>query len=997
MATTCWARTVECNKCGKIGHIARVCRSNKHPKKGRREVEQAKRDLKVVCDDEETEIGDTHMVYALGNEKCDPFIVPVYINGVCVHLELDTGASMTLISKKTLDKLWPRETRPKLRSTSTRLRTYRGESLEVLGIAVVDVVYRDQQAKLKLVVVKQDGPCLLGRDWLKAIKFDVSFIHAVTASVSNIQQLLNVHATLFEEKLGLFKGVVAKLLLNPIGEKQPKFYKARTVPFALKERIEKELGCLQAVGIISPVHSSEWAAPIVPVVKQDGSVWICGDYKLTANRVITLESYPIPRIEELFASLSGGVKFSKLDLKNAYLQAIETLLQGIPYTCAYFDDIVVTGKTDDEHLQNLQLVFQKLESVGLKLNKEKCVFMAPSIEYLGHQIDKDGLHPTDEKVTCIKQAPTPSTITELKAFMGLLNYYGKFIPNLATVLAPLYRLLQKDTKWNWGRDQQEAFKCAKELLQSSTLLVHYDPKRQLVLTCDASPFGVGAVLAHIMDDGSERPVGYASRSLSQAEKGYSQLDKEALAIVFGVTKFNSYLYGRPFTIYSDHKPLMYLFSEHKGIPTMASARVLRWAVTLSAYQYSIRYKPGSEVCHADALSRLPIPSSDTDCIPGSIIGLIDFMSSTPMSSELVKKHTQRDPVLSRVCQFVLKGWTEKKLGEPFFPYESRKYELSVQDDACSKWLDVHVMKSISSSATIEKLRSIFAIHGLPHKLVTDNGPAFISSEFKTFMDYNGIVHIRSAPYHPSTNGLAERAVQTLKDGLHCIKDGTIETRLARFLSKYRLTPHSTTGLSPSEMLLGRRPRSRLDLMNPDLAQKVLSNQLQQKRTHDNSKQARSFKVGEEVYVRSFNNINHWIPGSILATTGPLSYKISLANGVVIKRHVDHVKARYSRDQSFQVPASIPHLEIAVRSQDQTNLEPVNLPAEAIENAGDLDPELHHDSRVRAPEAPTEHSEEIEVPDATTLTEQPLRRSTRIRHPPICYGTELCVNFEEGEM
>ena len=131
--------------------------------------------------------------------------------------------------------------------------------------------------------------------------------------------------------------------------------------------------------------------------------------------------------------------------------------------------------------------------------------------------------------------------------------------------------------------------------------MHYDPKRQLVLTCDASPFGAGAVLAHIMDDGSERPVGYASRSLSQAEKGYSQLDKEALAIVFGVTKFNSYLYGHPFTIYSDHKPLMYLFGEHKDIPTMASARVLQWAVTLSAYQYSIRYKPGSEVCHADAL------------------------------------------------------------------------------------------------------------------------------------------------------------------------------------------------------------------------------------------------------------------------------------------------------------------------------------------------------------------------------------------------------------
>ena len=173
------------------------------------------------------------------------------------------------------------------------------------------------------------------------------------------------------------------------------------------------------------------------------------------------------------------------------------------------------------------------------------------------------------------------------------------------------------------------------------------------------------------------------------------------------------------------------------------------------------------------------------------------------------------------------------------------------------------MKSLSSSASIEKLQSIFAIHGLPHKLVTDNGPAFTCSEFKTFMGMNGVVHIRSAPYHPSTNNLAERAVQTLKDGLRCSKDGTIETRLARFLLKYSLTPHSTTGVSPSEML-GRRPRSRLDLMNPDLAQKVLSNQVQQKNTHDNRKQFRSFKVGEEVYVRSFNNINHWIPGNIVS-------------------------------------------------------------------------------------------------------------------------------------
>ena len=234
----------------------------------------------------------------------------------------------------------------------------------------------------------------------------------VTVGVHNIQQLVTNYSSLFKEGLGLFKGVVAKLLLDPSAEKQPKFFKARSVPFALKGRIEKELERLQAEGIISPVHSSEWATPIVPVVKHDDTVRICGDYKLTANKVIRLESYPIPQIEELFASLSGGINFSKLDLKNAYLQleleenskqyttinthkglfhynrlpfgiasapaifqrAVETLLQGIPYTCAYFDDIVVTGKTDDEHVQNLHVVYKKLECAGLKLNKNKCVY-----------------------------------------------------------------------------------------------------------------------------------------------------------------------------------------------------------------------------------------------------------------------------------------------------------------------------------------------------------------------------------------------------------------------------------------------------------------------------------------------------------------------------------------------------------------------------------------------------------------------------------------------
>ena len=146
----------------------------------------------------------------------------------------------------------------------------------------------------------------------------------------------------------------------------------------------------------------------------------------------------------------------------------------------------------------------------------------------------------------------------------MVNYYGKFLPQLSSLLAPLYSLLQKQAKWHWGPDQEHAFTKVKHLMTSSKLLVHYDPVKELVLSCDASPYGVGAVLSHIMEDGSEKPIAFASRSLATAEKKYSQLDKEGLAVVFGVKKFHQYLFGTSFTIKSDHRPLQYLFSETRG-------------------------------------------------------------------------------------------------------------------------------------------------------------------------------------------------------------------------------------------------------------------------------------------------------------------------------------------------------------------------------------------------------------------------------------------------
>ena len=309
--------------------------------------------------------------------------------------------------------------------------------------------------------------------------------------------------------------------------------------------MEEELERLQTLGVIQPVQFADWAAPIVPVAKSDGRIRICGDYKITVNRAARLEKYPIPRIEELFASLAGGKTFTKLDLSHAYLQipldekscqyvtisthkglfqykrlpfgvvsapsifqrTMENLLQGIKGVCVYIDNILITGPTEEEHLQNLAQVLQRLESAGMRLKKEKCAFLLPSVAYLGHIITQEGLHTEETKVSAIVDAPEPTNVGELRSFLGMVNYYGKFLPDLATTLAPLYRLLRKSCRWRWRKKQRKLFRQVKDLLRSGRVLTHFDDSLPLVFACDASPYGLGAVLSHRMPNGEEKSCG----------------------------------------------------------------------------------------------------------------------------------------------------------------------------------------------------------------------------------------------------------------------------------------------------------------------------------------------------------------------------------------------------------------------------------------------------------------------------------------------------------
>ena len=310
------------------------------------------------------------------------------------------------------------------------------------------------------------------------------------------------------------------------------------------------------------------------------------------------------------------------------------------------DDVLISGRTRQEHLENVETVLEVLCRNGARLKRSKCSFMVPEVIYLGFKINCDGVSPVDEKKTPIIQAPPPTTVTQLKSFLGMVNYYHRHLPNIAHILEPLHVLLRKGNKWDWGERQQKSFMEVKEALCSAELLVH-DPEKPVVLHTDASPYGIGAVLSHILPDQSERPIAYHSKVLSPAERNYAQIEREGLAIVDAVKKFHQYLYGRKFYIVTDHQPLLGLLSESKPITMMSAARIQRWAVFLSGYEYILKYRPGDKNGNADCMSRLPTNGNDNqpDFMNYAPIMMME-LSDSSINADLVKSHKRRDPILS---------------------------------------------------------------------------------------------------------------------------------------------------------------------------------------------------------------------------------------------------------------------------------------------------------------------------------------------------------------
>lgn len=1015
--------SLKCRSCGKQGHTAKVCISTLLQQHSTHYV---------------TEDSDQEHNYGLNivdifdipsNGDLNKYLVIVSIKGTSVKFEVDSGAGFTLLPEDIFNKL---KINAPLESTNVNFRTYTKQIFKPIGKITIEITYQGRNSMEEIYVVPAGHPAILGRIWIRHLKINLSELdsfqgtqHTVFYNSNPLEDVLTRYSNVFKKVIGCIPNYTASLKLRDGAT--PVYTRERNVPFALRAAVEAKLIELETNGIITKIDACDWGSPLVVIPKENGDVRLCVDYKVGVNEKLVNSNYPIRTIPEVLNNLRNSKYFCKLDIFNAFLhipvdskssqiQAITThkgtyavnrisfgikvgpaefnkvldkILQGLPKTEAYFDDLIVHGSTKEECLTNLEVCLNRLQKFNLHLNKDKCKFLSEKIDYLGHVIEHNKISKSPDKVRAITEMSRPKNVGEVRRFLGMVTYYSRFIQDLSTKTTTLRNLLCRNKKFSWTYDCEMAFRKLKEELCSDRILVPYDPNLPIVLTCDASPTGIAAIMSHVVDD-EEKPIAFASRSLTSSECNYSQLDREALSIIYSVGHFHNYLYGKEFLLVTDNEALSRIFHPKKPLPVMTSARLLRYAAFLSGFNYSVKFKRGEENANVDCLSRAPvnIQSNSIDAHINQEVHVIHMesimeISSITITAAIIAKETELDDELRKIKTAIQKensdlpytiddgvlfknnrvvipkklqgsilqelhathiGITKMKQlarryvywqgidsaienmvksceqcaliksnpskvplhpwGKPDSNWERihidyagpfEGYFFLICVDAKSKWMEVkHISTAPTTSNTIKLLENIFASHGYPQTLVSDNATVFKSCEFQEYCHARGIFQKFIAPGHPATNGLAERNVQTIKNRLKTQNNTKpIHLKLQEILFKYRATPLNC-GRSPAELYLGRQLRIKLDALRPYHPSK---NAVQ----YPNSS-LRSLKVGERVQGRNYkNNKQIWEFGIVTARLGALHYNVQLDSGRIIKRHINQLRSTQVKKIQIETP------------------------------------------------------------------------------------------------
>lgn len=1026
----CPAYGTTCRNCEGKNHWSKMCK-NKNVKQ-----RSSKRVNAIEEDDDIVYIGELKSIAELEtNESSSVWYQKIKVNQNEVEFKLDTGSQVNVIPKTELLK-W--KEKPIVRKCKTPVLDYSDNIVPIMGECYLDCTTSKRKINCKFLVTSLDSCPILGLNACKELKLirRLNLISENFRKTDSPQKIIEEYSDVFTGCGRLNRTVSIKLKPNSV----PKVAAPRKVPLALHSKVKEELNRMVENGIISKVSEpTEWVSNMV-VIDNPKKLRICLDPR-PLNEAIQRPYYPIPTADSLLSKLQGCKVFTILDAKNGFWQlplddessylttfttpwgryrflvlpfgvnnapeefqrAMDEIFSEDPEVNPYFDDIALGSSSVEEHCKLLRRTLQKAREANLKFNIAKTQLSQTSVSYLGHVLSDKGIKPDPKKIKAIEEFAVPKCREDLQRFLGMITYLSKFTPHLSNITHSLRQLLKKDTEWLWDENTQRDFEVIKEAIMKAPCLQYFSEAKAVTVSVDASKNGLGAVLLQ-----DSKPIAYGSASLTEAQQRYAQIEKELLAIVYGLEHFHYYTYGRKVTIQTDHKPILGL---SKKLYDTISPRLQRMLLRLNRYNIKLEYVPGKELLIADALSRAQSTTEtfDEGMTQESAVRINLLTQASSEKWKEIAELTKQDLEMQDVIYHIKNGWPERnqsrlaaraywhckdelhvtsegiicrgqrlvvptafrkeileklhtahkgvvsskiKAREYFYwPNISKEVEeyimkckicqkyqranqkeiLHDQDlparpwqivscdffylkgkphllmiDHFSKYVELKPMSSTVAPAVITVLKSIFATHGLPEKLVTDGGPPFDSDLIKKFVKDCDIKHHITSPHFPRANGQVERCVQAIKKSL--IKAAEDGKDLYPVLLDYRTQPARDLP-SPAELLMGRRLRSFLpahpNLLKPKFDVKgaciaLKERQAQQKKYADkNAIQLQAIPNQAKVWFR-LKMKEPWKQGTVIQTgPQPRSYVIKGRDGGTYRRNRHHIRVDRTSPEEVQ--------------------------------------------------------------------------------------------------
>ena len=657
--TKCFAWNKICNNCKGRNHFQAKCKK-----------------IQMLEMETDSDNSDSSWLATVNVNDKERLTALMHVNDCAVRFQLDTGADVNTINKKFVRK-------DQVKATTQKLVMWNKSNLKPLGETSLTIENPKTGKKndVKFIVVHNDYTCLLG---LKTIQ-DMNLF-----TVNNA----NFIANLSTDKAQF--GDLGEVTLSVNPNIPPRALPSRNLPLALQSDVKQELNRLVETGVLVPVDEpTEWVSQMAVVKKPNGSLRICIDPQ-PLNEALRREHYKLPTLDDVLPSLHNTKVFSKLDVKQAYWHVkldkessllttmitpfgryrwsrlpfglnvsseifqrkLTEALSGLQGVICVADDIIVTGsglsetEANEDHDRNMKALQLRCKNRNIKLNDEKAALKRTEIKFMGHLITSKGVKVDQSKVTAILEMPAPTDVSGVKRFCGMVQYLAKFLPNLQADLEPIRQLTKKNVEWKWTTNCKDAFQMIKKKLTETPVLAYFDPNKELVLQVDSSKDGLGAAL--LQDD---KPLEYASRSLTPAERNWAQIEKETLAVVFGLERFDQYTYGRKVIIHNDHKPLASIL---KKPLSKAPKRLQSLMLRLYRYDIEFNYIEGSKLLIADTLSRAYIDNND-------FVKVMKVNALKGCDDERicqVREATANDESMQVLLRIIKDGWPKHKSQVP---------------------------------------------------------------------------------------------------------------------------------------------------------------------------------------------------------------------------------------------------------------------------------------------------------------------------------------------